>query len=684
MKKISYLLLSALIAIGIYSCTDDFEETNTNKHKFYSVDLNNVFPGTVSRTMKLIAEANYNKLLNFSRYAVVQFATNPSQETGDSYFKQFYVDIIRDMELLDREYTGKEGFENRLAIVKTWKSYVYYMMASMYGSVPMSDAITNGNENKRSYKYDTEAEIYTQILDMLKEAGELYDLSSPYTNDILNPDPIFGGATYDACDLSKWQKFTHTLRLNVAMHVQNLLPELSRQHALEVMQDNSKLISSIDDMVKLQWGTDKDLSSSYYYTRFIKGNTSFSESLYPALHEYFAIYLFSYNDPRIEAYSRKGNEMASASTKPFLYTDTITRPHDCGTRAKCPDYLAHRADGFNDLRRDSILVDYSMPYVPFVELNSLAFGWEFAMIPGRDYRYSDPLMKKNSVYNYSFVQLDFVKENAAMVLLNWADACFLKAEAELLYGSDANAKQFYEDGIKASFAQYGMSAKVDEYMIQDGVKWNTDGKGFADRRLLYRANINGEGGVENHLEQVYKQRYIADFFNGLEGWNLERRTRALRFPPFFANGGASNVDGYNPVYNYFTERFIYPLVEQSKNKDAYYKGIENLRTESPFFQEFRWGDNVYTSLGFAKLNPDLDYAKAEYMGNKQITVNCEYFNKKYGTTYEEVVVTAKEMSGETNENKALTKAFNYAFRERLSVYYTSPPPIPEPEPEPEP
>jgi hypothetical protein len=669
MKKIAYIVSFILLGAAFQSCTKDFEETNRNKNKIYTVEVNDVFAGTVVRTMRLIQDLSFNKLMNFSRYAVVGFATNPSQDTGDNYFNQFYVGILRDVLKLEKEYTGKKEYANRLAMVKTWKSYVFYMMASIYGSVPMSDALAVAGETKISFKYDSELEIYTQILNDLKDAGDLYAISATYPNDLLLRDPVFGGSTFGKSDILKWQKFTNTLRLNVALHAQNLSMDLARTHATAVMNNDAKLISSLDDMVKLQWGSDESLSASYYYTRFIKNNTSFSEMTYPALGEYFATYLFSYNDPRIGAYAMKANQMAPAGVKPMLYTDTLTRQHlKFCTQKDCPTFAAHQADGLNASRVDSVLVDYAMPYVPLPELNSLASGWEWAFIPGRDFRYSDPLGSKNSPYNFSFVQTDFVKENASMILLNWADAYFLKAEAEMLFGSEGKAQQNYELGIKASFAQYNMSSTVEDYLQQNGIKWNTDGKGFADRRILYRANIRGKGGRENHLEQIYKQRYLADYLNCLEGWNLERRTRVLRFPPFFSNGAGTDAEGYNPVYNYWTERFIYPLVEQTKNAEAYYRGIENLKAVSPYYRANRWGDNIYTSLGFTKLNPDLIFADRTYGGNKIIKPNCEYFNKKYGKTYEEVVLTAKRMTGETDETVALTKAFSYNFRSLLKTY----------------
>ena len=669
MKKRAYILSFICLMAAFLGCKKDFGDTNTNKNKVYSVDVNDIFSGTVVRTMKLIQDLNYNKLMNFSRYAVIGFATNPSQDIGDNYFNQFYVGILRDLLNLEKEYTGKQEFANRLAMVKTWKSYVLYMMASMYGSVPMSDALADVNDHKSEYKYDTELEIYTQILNDLKDAGDLYSMSATYPNDLIQRDPVYGGITFGKSDIKKWQKFTNTLRLNIALHAQNISMDLARTHATAAMNDDTKLISSLDEMVKLQFGTDESLSASYYYTRFIKNVTTFSEMTYPALSEYFATYMFSYNDPRIGAYVTKANQLAPSGTKPMLYTDTLTRAHPkfC-TQAGCPTYAAHQADGLNALRIDSVLVDYAMPYVPLPELNSLAAGWEWAFIPGRDFRYSDPLGSKNSPYNFSFVNADFVKENASLVLLNWADSYFLKAEAEMLFGSEAKAQQNYELGIKASFAQYGLSSGVDDYLQQDGIKWNTDGKGFADRRILYRANIRGKGGRSNHLEQIYKQRYFADYFNCLEGWNLERRTRVLRFPPYFANGGSSDVQGYNSVYNYWTERFVYPIVEQSKNANAYYSGIENLKAVSPYYRGDRWGDNVFSSLGFAKLNPDLVFANSMYAGNKVIRPNCEYFNKKYGKTYEEVVATAKKMTGETDETIALTKAFSYNFRQLLKTY----------------
>ncbi|WP_099371945.1 SusD/RagB family nutrient-binding outer membrane lipoprotein [Sphingobacterium sp. 1.A.5] len=684
MKKKYYFILAITSFLFFLSCTKNFEKLNTNETKYYEVDLNTVFPGTLYRTMDLIGELNIQgRLLTFSRYGVLQFHASPAQDMGDNYFNKFYIGIIRDLDRLEAEYSDREGFENRLAIVKTWKVYMYYIMASMYGGVPMSEAITDGTVGIREYKYDTEEEMYTLMLDQLKEAGNLYNTSNPALGDYMETDPVFGSGGGGRSDLSKWQKFTNTLRLNIAMHSQNISMELSKAHAIDVMKDESKLISSITEMAKIQWGKDVDLSSSYYFKRFIKGQTSFDGG-YPGLNEYFALYLFSYKDPRLASYAQKSNELimngvakTPNNTPPFLFTDTLVRRHAafCGNDINdqehyCPDHETHQLDGLNEQRLDSILVNYTMPYVPMPQEGiGLAAGWEWEFVPGREgqgIRYNDPL-NRSSPYNSSYIHDDFLKEDASIVLLSWADACFLKAEAAVLFGLPG-AQSYYEEGIKASFEQYGHSSELSEYMEQNGIKWNTDGMGYSDRRLLYKANINGKGGNENHLEQIYKQRYIADFFNCLEGWNLERRTRALRFPPFFLNGQSSDAEGYNPVYNYWNERFIYPISEENKNKEAYYKAIENLKTVSPHFRNDRWGDNIFTSLGFSKLNPDLINADILYGGNKRIRTSAQYFAKKYGKDYDEVVKNAKQLTGETNDKEALVKAYKYQFRELWSTF----------------
>lgn len=692
--KLKYILPSIAIAgsaLGFSGCTDDFEEINTNTNKVYDVELNDVFAGTIQRTANTWAELNYRRMLNFSRLTVVMFCSNPGQDTGDSYFRRFYVEVLRDLVKLERTYSqtvdadGRTLYPKNMAIIKTWKSYVFYTMASCWGPIPMSDAIVVGNEGKRYYKYDSEAQIYEQILNELKEAVELLDnTQNASALDVLQNDPIFGAGGIGAPDMDKWLRFANTLRLNVAMHCQNLCPELSEEHAKAVLEDGRLMASNADNAI-MQWGTDAEKSSSYYYRSFQKDHKpeqGGEAPIWPCVNEYGYIYFSTFNDPRLGKYVRKMNER-NPKAKPFLVTDTITRPHQkyCSNKdtkdasgnviaTKCANYNQHRTlpAAVKKTLRDSIVVKYTVDYAPYQEACDIPNSWRYATVPGMTYTYHDVLgSARQDDYNHSVAQPYFVSEDAHWVILTYADACFLRAEAELLYNNNAGkAKAAYEEGIDASMTQWGITDYAD-FKNQDGVKWGTSREGYHDRRMIYQAKImGGENGNEGLLEQIYKQRAFADYFNGLEIWNIERRTRTFDFPPTFSKNTSSGVDGASPDYNYWMERLIYPEAETTKNGAANKEGIAMMQAVSPFVRTDRWGDNIFTSLGFAKKNPHAD--DHIWDGAREITPKMEYYEHYYGETYEEMVDRAKEISGSRLEATALksiafeyqsTKAFGY-------------------------
>jgi hypothetical protein len=564
------------------------------------------------------------------------------------------------------------------------------MLASCHGPVPMSDAIVKGQEVKYSFKYDDEKTIYSQILRDLELAGELFNASTTWADDLKFPDLVFGSATADfAPNIAKWEKFANTFRLQIAMHAQNVLdPDTVRYHAQAALAQPTKLISALDEAVAPSFGTDDESSASWYFNRrkADEKNNSWNDGNFPIFSEYMFIYMYSYSDPRLPKFAMKSNAMAKRydplwvanKESVYMFEDTITRPHSClrnqtgdAVINNCPDYEKHMLDGLNAYRRDSILVRYTTDYLPGEGSNAqLASTWSWAqeqrktgmdnpspvtVLPDdRTPRYStityrDNITRDQRKFNLSYVAPEFIAENAKVVMLSWADACFLKAEATLLIGgSEAEAKGYYEEGIKASFAQYGVTSTdtINAYLAQPGVIWGTDGVGYSNDKQMYRANINGAtNGHDGKLEQIYKQRWLADFFNGLEGWNLERRTRAMNFLPSFLNGQSTAVDGYDARFNYWTERYIYPVTELNKNKDAYFEGINKLQAASPWKRTERNGDNVFTSLGFAKKIPDIETANDRFGRAIQLKTNCEYFTHLYGDTQEKIEQYAIDISG---------------------------------------
>ncbi len=275
----------------------------------------------------------------------------------------------------------------------------------------------------------------------------------------------------------------------------------------------------------------------------------------------------------------------------------------------------------------------------------------------------------NERSNRCYIKEKYYAINTNLPLLRWSDVCFLCAEAKIKFGLGSKAaKDYYEAGILASFEENEIKDQASDYMAQQGVKWNTSAEGFYDTRKLFRASINGEGGDENHLEQIYKQRYFAGFLDGISAWRMERRTRALDFPPLFHNGTEAYEEGGDKDYA-FPERLYFPDVERQTNADAYYEAISILQKNSPVPNAGRWGDNVFTILQFAKPIPNLEEKISTYKSIQYIPFNMEMQEKKYGKDYEEFVETAKNMTGITDDDEAaLEKAFNFKVSGVIKTY----------------
>jgi len=628
-KRISFIIVA--VAALTFSGCKHLEEANINPNKMYTTDVKLIFPGTVYRTMNGFANLNYNYYSNYSRGVSVSFRDIGLGE-GDmdrAYF-DFYVNVLKDLTNVEREYEGVQGAENRTHMVRAWRAMIYSIIVGTWGPMPMSDAISN-SVDKFDFKYDSEKEIYLQILQMLKTATEGFNLN-PVTNDFLSPDPVFGTSSKD--NIVKWRKFANTLRLDVALRVENIDRGLSEQHVRECMAHEDWLISSVEDMVQPSWGTDVNSDASYYYDRLLRNLTdqNFNPNTYPRIGQYMFHYLQSYGDPRLEKFVDRPN-----------YTDRL---------AIRDTIKINRKSTYSGLDTTlTVVALHTVPYVPAPEIPRVPETWDVAFDPNSNNgqgtnKYPFPYSGIDNK-GWAVVNRSFLKADAKVVFLSWASTCFMQAEAKLKYGVGARSvQQYYESGIAASFAQYGLSPEqLATYMSKDGIKWNTDGKGISDYMQIYYADIHGAG---NPLEQIVKQRWISEYFNGFNQWTLERRTRIMNFPPMFYNGSAG-LEGSNNRFDFPPERLIYSINERTLNKNEYDKAIELLQAASPKGDRAsRWGDNLWTHLQFAKVNPALAGAEATW-SNRIIMYNQHSLQNQYGKTEDEMIQIARqEFSGITD------------------------------------
>lgn len=120
------------------------------------------------------------------------------------------------------------------------------------------------------------------------------------------------------------------------------------------------------------------------------------------------------------------------------------------------------------------------------------------------------------------------------VIMTYSELQFILAEAaeKGLIGGDAG--QYYQNGISASFAFYGLNVPAG-YLDQTDVVYN--------------------GSSQQKLARIAHQKWISLFFQGMEAWFDWRRTGMPALQPAVDNQN----DGKIPV------RFIYPIIEQALN-----------------------------------------------------------------------------------------------------------------------
>lgn len=137
------------------------------------------------------------------------------------------------------------------------------------------------------------------------------------------------------------------------------------------------------------------------------------------------------------------------------------------------------------------------------------------------------------------------------MFMSYAELQFILAEAAQKGMISGDAKTFYENGIKASFAFYSLPLPAG-YLESNGVSYDA-AKG---------------------LEQIGTQKWIALFFHGLEAWFDWRRTGLPALKP-----GVNNLNE-----NRIPVRFIYPISEYTLNRPSVEaavqrQGADNINTK---------------------------------------------------------------------------------------------------------
>jgi hypothetical protein len=486
----SIALLCSIVVV--MSCTDNFEEYNTNKNKLSKLEPSQL-PFLFSKAQSVATNNgwNYQIAQNLFHDQYCQYFANtttyfPSDRLTirmdwiRAAWNPIYTEVVPQLQSIFAQ-TEKTSPEYALANIM-WV-YTFHRLTDTWGPVPYFSAGVAGT----GVPYDAQDVIYDDMFKRLDSAVTTLD-NFAGQNRFGSYDLIYGG------DLNKWKKFANTLRLRMAIRISGVDANRARAEGEEAAASGTLTTSPGDDalIIRSLNGDDFNGLAIMDWNEFRMSATM--ESV-----------LKGYDDPRMPIYfmptrdSWQANEVANGKAK----TEDMSNVNF--------EDLAHPLE-YHGLRNGLTSADMAVP------LN----GHSANSHHGDRWNDGDPKYTSGSDG----------RETPSNVMCA-AEADFLKAEATLLGWNvgGGTAKQHYENGIRNSFAQWGITdaAKVNAYIASGATPIPPNDS--QNSPAVSSAPIAFGGTAALQKEQITIQKWLALYPEGVEAWADIRRSRAFKLYP---------------------------------------------------------------------------------------------------------------------------------------------------------
>ena len=272
-----------------------------------------------------------------------------------------------------------------------------------------------------------------------------------------------------------------------------------------------------------------------------------------------------------QAAARKAaEEVAAHEVGPFAGNDDNAIYDNFNANAKNPFYVVQVEYNGGDSMAAADIITYMNGYndprrAAYFGKSQFA-GYEYVGL-----RHGIVMPANAVMHQYSTINVDM---DTPFVWMNAAEVAFLKAEAVAVFGFNmgGSAKEFYEQGIRLSFEQWGVSG-ADAYMTDatskpaayvDPIGSNSYDGSLSQMTIAWDESADADA----KQEKILIQKWIANWLLGNESWADIRRTGYPHIIPASAEGNMSNglVDS-----NMGARRMKYP-------SDEYVNNGENIRT----------------------------------------------------------------------------------------------------------
>ena len=525
MKKIELMACMLLCLILATSCTENFDEMNTDQSGFLAEEVSAKFFLT-DLQFRLYSPDRFPywraHLIHTDRYAGhFTFGHNASwwsDELGYTYnagytdasfgwLNSYLGRILNFQEFVEEGGDLENEFMYAMSLII--KGLYYQMYTDTFGMVPYTEAGVDGNLTP---KFDEQSVIYQGIIADLDAAmATIGDNTATGigVNDAAENDIYCGG------DLQQWKRLANTLKLRIAMRALGAPGEsfataaINEALANPLLDADSGGVNMTKDFVISQWtaaaygdiwhnfGGGSDWTMGATLINMLKDN----------------------NDPRLEVYAKP------AVGGSFIFEDNAEEPD--------PNYQ-DRLD-FIIAALDRAGADYTAVVAGEVTTIDLAPGQYIGQptrINGDTYpfvRYDLFSTPSDRVLQPKGSQVDAYPE----IIMTSAEAYFLQAEAAVRGLSGGDAQTLFEAGIREAMSLWNVpGGDVDTYIASEAA-----------------ADISG-GTTDERLEKIAHQRWLVGYTDGFEAWAVVRDTG---YPSELAAGvsdpiiyGLGNLNGAFP------------------------------------------------------------------------------------------------------------------------------------------
>ncbi len=422
---------------------------------------------------------------------------------------------------------GAADVNSYSALGKFFRAYFYDQMSARVGDLPAMEAL-EGSGNLTP-KYDTQKQVYVQILKWLDEAN------ADITALVAKGETSVPGDFYFGGDLRKWQKATNALKLRVLIRLSKKADDAElnvKSRFAEVLSNPAKfpLLEGMSDNLQF-------ISNNFNKYPSNPDNFGFDATRQNMAKTYIDL-AASRQDPRVMVVAEPAGAELKAGKKPSDFTAFVG--------ASSGEDLTDMADKAG---RDN--------------------GAGFA--PGL---YS---FQSRSRYYTNYV-------GEAVFILGYPELCFNLAEGLNRGWGSGDAEAWYKKGIKSSQEFYGvkdgtLTMRYSRTGGRDAADFGTYTIDFSFDKYYAQPLVKYDGNTAPGLEKILTQKYLAFFMNsGMEAYFNYRRTG---IPKFYTGVGTGN-SGRIAV------RWLYPFSERTTNETNYKEAIQRQFSGNDGINETLW------------------------------------------------------------------------------------------------